>query len=123
LDMPVFVDAPAAGDSKNVAQLVFCPPVPRLPDGSPTQTAPVKLGFALFLLDSVGAARRPGSYVWRAFVTPLAASTSLPDPGLMFEVRATVPVPQRLLLHGKYERATSRAVLSGKLVSAGKPRR
>jgi len=123
LDMPVFVDAPPAGDSTNVAQLVFCAPVPRLADGSAMQTAPIKIGSAVFILDSVSAARQPGSYVWRAFVTPLEASTSFPNPGGTFELRATVPVPQRLTLHGKYERATERAVLSGKLTSAGKPRR
>jgi hypothetical protein len=57
-----------------------------------------------------------GAYTWRAFVTPFAAG--VPNDAGTFELRATVPLPMRLTLHGSYDRKHKRAILAGRLTAS-----
>ena len=61
-----------------------------------------------------------GSYLWRAVVTPLAPDRRTLRQGRAYEVRALVPVPNRLTLGGRY--SAGQAILSGRLTAGGKPR-
>jgi hypothetical protein len=56
-----------------------------------------------------------GAYKWRVLVTPYAGGT--PNDAGTFELRATVPLPVRLTLHGRYDRKKKRALLTGQLSS------
>jgi hypothetical protein len=60
-----------------------------------------------------------GAYKWRVFVTPYKAS--VPDATGTLEVRATVPMPMKLTLHGRYDRKHKRALLTGQLTATGYP--
>jgi len=58
----------------------------------------------------------PGSYAWRAFVTPRF------DSDATYELRSILPVPHVLTLRGSYRPGSKRAVLTGMLRAHGKPR-
>jgi hypothetical protein len=120
LDMPVFVDAPPADVAGAAAELVLCPPVPRLAGGQPTQAGPIRIAVVAFVFE-IETARRQGTYLWRAFVTPLGPVGAAPED--TFELRSTVPVPHRLTLRGRYEPKTRTALLRGRILGSGKPRR
>lgn len=70
---------------------------------------------ALSLVD-IRAPVAPGSYAWRAFVTPRF------DPDAAYELRSIVPVPHVLTLRGTYRSGSQRTVLTGMLRAYGKPR-
>ncbi len=59
-----------------------------------------------------------GEYAWRALGVP-AGEGGAPAPELAVESRSTQTLPVRLTLHGAFDRARGRAVLSGLLTAAG----
>jgi hypothetical protein len=116
LAIPVYVSAAGA-----VTRIEVCSPALATPDGSAGRLLPI-----VHLSLSLPGYRAPtarGNYVWRAFVAPLAPGRRAVRGDKAFEVRATVPVPHRLTLRGRYVAKTKRVVLEGRLIANGAPRK
>ncbi len=115
LDIPLFVDAGASPAEE--AQVVFCAPVPRTSDGTPTGGAPLAMG----LLQFSSLLGQPGSkaYTLSAEVVPLAADLRTPDPTDAFELRSALPA--HLTLTGPKTAKTYEVTLRGRLTVGGKP--
>jgi hypothetical protein len=116
LEVPVFIDAPGAGDPAGAAyRIQMCPPV----------LTGQRLVVAEMLVDSsiLVDPTAPSTYLWRAYVTPFAAGTSDPDPAHVFEIRAVVPLPQTFTFSTRYDTKTHRAILSGQVTELGRPKR
>jgi hypothetical protein len=112
--VPVFVDAAGPADPPGSAyKLVLCPGA--------------RAGTQLFAFEMLvtGAALKtptvPGAYTWRVFVTPTVPSAVTPDPAHAIELRGVALFPQSLTLTATYDRAGKRAVLTGRVMSVGKP--
>ncbi len=63
-----------------------------------------------------------GRYTWSALLSPPVAGSSVPDPSRAAEVRATVPLPQRLTLRTSYDAKKKSALLTGTFTVLGEPR-
>jgi hypothetical protein len=114
--VPIAVDASDSGGSSSYT-IRACPfrgPSASLPAG----IAFLDLGLVFFDQATVPVA--PGIYTWSALVTPAAQFVA--DPTRAFELRAIVPVPQKLNVSARYEAKTRSMTLSGKLTAAGMPR-
>lgn len=119
LDLPLDLARPATGDPAGTGlDLDLCPATAKVISGNP----PSKLSIAavVLVLSDVDQPKTPGLYTWRALVAPGAADGT-PVARSAYEVRALVPVPHILTLHGRYDAATRRAILTGALRLRGKP--
>lgn len=107
--VPMFVDATTGSEAALGAyKAQACLPA------SATGTLRIReldLGFTTFTNPSAA-----GAYTWRAFVTPYAAG--VPNDAATFELRATLPLPIRLTVTGRYDRKHKRAVLTGRLTAS-----
>ena len=120
-DVPIYVERTTASDPPGSAtKLVLCAPTLPSADPSTARAFPIST-FDLFL-DDITKPSTHGSYLWRAVVTPLAVDRKTSRPAHTYELRASVPVPNRLTLSGKVVRATHTATLSGRLTGNGAPR-
>jgi hypothetical protein len=119
IDVPVFVSSATTGDPANAdARLDLClSPLASLGDGR----VPAVFGIAL-AFDGFLAPMAPGGYVWRAVVTPVGSDERGLRPGSAYELRATVPVPQRLTLSGRYLARDETVTLTGSLQARGRVR-
>jgi hypothetical protein len=63
-------------------------------------------------IDSLVAPTAPGDYRWRALVTPQTR--------MGYELQALLPLPEALTVKARYDRKRRVAVLTGKMVEAGK---
>ncbi len=119
LDVPLYLARTGAGDPPGRRlKLVLC--APTLPAQDPASARALPISFVSLSLAEVAAPRALGSYLWRAVVTPLAPDRRTLRQGRAYEVRALVPVPNRLTLGGRY--SAGQAILTGRLTAGGKPR-
>jgi len=120
-DVPIYVERTTASDPPGSAtKLVLC--APTLPSTDPSTARAFPISTLDLFLDDITKPAGHGSYVWRALVTPLAVDRKTPRPAHTYELRASVPVPNRLTLNGKVVRAAHMAILSGRLTGDGTPR-
>jgi hypothetical protein len=119
LDVPLYLARTGAGDPPGPRlKLVLC--APTLPAQDPASARALPISFVSLSLTDVAAPRALGSYLWRAVVTPLAPDRRTLRQGRAYEVRALVPVPNRLTLGGRY--SAGQAILTGRLTAGGRPR-
>jgi hypothetical protein len=119
LDVPLYLGHRGAGDPPGAGlKLVLC--APTLPSQDPASARALPMSFLRLSFADVAAPHAHGSYLWRAVVTPLAPDRRTLRGGRAYELRALVPVPNRLTLAGSYAAGT--AVLSGRLTAGGEPR-
>ncbi len=119
LDVPLYVSPPGAGDPASAALRVdFCLAALAQTPSSPTPVA-WAIGLTFRYFRSPGTA---GSYVWPAIVAPLGSGRRGVRPGAAYELRATVPVPQRLTLTGRYLAGEGMVLLTGSLRTRGRAR-
>jgi hypothetical protein len=121
LMLAVFLD-PANGPAAAAAayELRFCPLWP------PSQARSAGLAawnVTLVVEGAIGLPTAQGRYTWSALVTPAAPGSLVPQPSGTFEVRAIVPMPQRLTLRARYVAKTKTALLSGRFTVLGEPQR
>ena len=115
LDVPIAVSQPGPGAPADAAlQLELC--LPTLPAAN---GALLPLNQLRISLDELEAPTARGSYQWHAFVTPVAPDKHSPLPEKTYEVRALLPLPHLLTLHGRYEPKSHKALLRGRLTGAG----
>jgi len=115
IPLPIAVDAVGGtAGSAPTYTLTFCPfrgISPELPTG---------LAFLdITTLLPVTGPTTPGTYTWSALVTPAVQFAA--DPTQAFELRAIVPIPERLTLDATYEPRARTVVLSGRLTAGGAP--
>ena len=119
LEVPLFVSLPQAGDPAGAAlrvDLCLAALAPRSAARTPV-TLDIRFTFRHFASPATG-----GSYVWRAFVAPLGTDRRGLRPAAAYELRATVPVPQRLTLSGRYLAKEGTVLLTGSLRARGRAR-
>jgi hypothetical protein len=76
----------------------------------------------VFFTNRSTAPTSPGSYEWSGIVTPTASGSFGPDPSNAFELRALVPIPDKLTLHAaRVPKSTTAVRLSGVLALQGAP--
>ena len=92
LRLPVFLDS-AAGTQGQRFTLRFCP-LWAPPTVSPNGIGAIQISMLVDGLMTPPSTR--GLHTWSAIVTPPATGSTVPDPSRAAEVRATVPLPQRL---------------------------
>ena len=115
LDMPIAVSRPGPGAPPDAAlQLELC--LPTLPAAN---GALLPINLLRISLDELEAPAARGSYLWHAFVTPVAPDKHSPLPEKTYELRALLPLPHLLTLHGRYESRSRKALLHGRLTGAG----
>jgi hypothetical protein len=120
-EVPLLLAAAASDDpAPAVTSIVLC--VPPLPTADPGSGRPLPITSLDLSLGGLAPPLRHGSYVWRALVTPLAADGRTLRPDLTYEVRAVVPVPNRVTLAASYDTARRTALLRGRLTANGVPR-
>jgi hypothetical protein len=118
LDVPIYLSAGAgtSGQSK----LDIC--VPSLPSNDAGSARTLPISSLRLLVSDYDLPKARDLYVWRATVTPLAPDRRTALPQKAYELRAILPQPHVLSLHGRYDRNAHVAVLQGRLSAAGKPR-
>lgn len=104
-----------------VTKLVLC--APSLPAADPSSARAFPISALDLTLSGVEPPLARGTYVWRAVVTPLAIDRKTLRPGRAFELRAVMPVPHRLTIGGRVDRAAGVALLQGRLTANGVGRR
>ena len=115
IDVPIYLAEPGAGDPAGTGlRLDLCPPA----IASSGILLPIS-ELTLMLPELEPPAAR-GSYVWRAIVAPLAPDQRTTLSENAYELRATILVPHRLTLAGRYLRHA--ALLHGVLRASGQPR-
>lgn len=106
--IPVLVDTTSDAEAGlGGVKAQFCLP--------PSSSGTVQLRLLSLDLGMLTNPSTAGSYTWRAYVTPYAAG--VPNDGGTFELRATLPLPFRLTLKGRYDKRSHAALLSGRLVA------
>lgn len=118
LTMPLFVEHPA-GDATRV-ELRFCPPALTNSQGQPVTTGPTPISSANFTFFGLRGPTTHGRYASSAYITPSDA-TGEPAQASTVEARALEPFPHSLTFKGRYDAKSHSAVLTGKVVQAGKP--
>jgi hypothetical protein len=118
LTLHLFVEHPA-GDATRI-EIRFCPPPLSNSQGQPVTTGPMPISDANFELFGVRGPATPGSYVSSAYITPSDA-TGAAEQASTVEARALEPVPHSVTLKGSYDTKNHSAVLTGKVIQAGKP--
>jgi hypothetical protein len=119
LSLPIFLVHPAG--SSTAIELRFCAPFPTTPDGKPATAAPLQIDSLELLLSDIAPPTAAGSYLWQAFVTPQTPGTGTPNDGSIYELRALVPLPHRLVVKGHFDAKAHAAVLTGAVTEVGKP--
>jgi hypothetical protein len=120
-EVPLLLTAAASDDPAPAAtSIVLC--IPPLPTPDPGSGRPLPIISLDLSLGGLAAPLRHGSYVWRALVTPLAPDGRTLRLDQTYEVRAVVPVPNRLTLAARYDGARRAALLRGRLTANGVPR-
>lgn len=115
LDVPIAISRPGPGAPADAAlQLELC--LPTLPAAN---GALLPLNLLRISLDELEAPTARGSYQWHAFVTPVSPDRHSPFPEKTYELRALLPLPHLLTLHGRYEPKSHKALLRGRLTGAG----
>lgn len=71
------------------------------------------LVLSIYGINNLASPAAPGRYVWRALVTP--------QMGAAYELQAVVPLPDTVTIHGRYDNKRKEALLTGKVMEAGKP--
>jgi hypothetical protein len=69
----------------------------------------------------VTAPSTPGSYLWRAFVTPPGTNGAPPDPNTAHELRVVVPTPHVLKAKATYVPRSHTLVITGRALAGGIP--
>ena len=115
LDVPIAISAAGPDAPQGAAlRLDFC--LPQLPAAN---GALLPINQLRISLDELEAPSARGSYVWHAFVTPLAPDRRTPLQDKTYELRALVPVPHLVTLRGRYDRKKHTALLHGRVTAAG----
>jgi hypothetical protein len=118
LDVPIAI-SPAGPDAPQGAALKLELCLPQLPaaDGALLPIDELRVS-----LDQLEAPSARGSYLWHAFVTPVAPDRRTPLPERTYELRALLPLPHLLTLNGRYRPASHTVLLRGRLTGAGQAR-
>jgi hypothetical protein len=102
LELPVFVDAPAAGTGASAfaaASIQACLPPPDVPTGTPGRAS---FGFKLtqvdFKVNNVFASAGNGQPRWRVLATPYTPNTGRPNPAGSVEAQSVIAFPRVLTL-------------------------
>ena len=120
-EVPLYLERTGAGDPPGAAtKLVLC--APTLPAADPTTARAFPISTLDLLLTDVEAPTRHGSYLWRAVVTPLAVDRKTLRLAHSYELRANLPVPNRLTLTGRRGPTAHTAILQGRLTGNGAAR-
>jgi len=106
LELPVFVDSPAAPPRAGVdasqfasASIQACLPPPDVPAGTPGRaTFGFKLTQVAFKVDSVFTSAGTGNPLWRLLATPYTPNTGRPNPAGSVEAQSTVAFPRSIVL-------------------------
>jgi hypothetical protein len=106
LELPVFVDSPAAPPRAGVdasqfasASIQACLPPPDVPPGTPGRaTFGFKLTAVAFKVNSVFTSAGTGNPVWRVLATPYTPNTGRPNPAGSVETQSTVAFPRSIVL-------------------------
>ena len=121
LQVPAYVDdvpltSPLSDLANNSIQI--CLPPPDVPAGTPGRaTFGAKLVSATLLSDVFSVP--PGSYTWRAVVTPYTPATGRANPAGTVEVQSVDRTPQQVTLAGRAVRGQARTVrVSGRVRAA-----
>ena len=118
LDVPIYLAPTVSGDPPGASlKLELCPPIA---SGAKPDPSAAFASLVLSLADLEPPAT-PGSYQWRAIVTPLQADPATFDTAAAYELRARFLVPHVLTLRGRYLSAAHQARLTGTLRAAGRP--
>jgi hypothetical protein len=118
-EVPLYVSPPQPGDPTSAAQridLCLAALAPSLDARTPTTLA-IAFTFRDFLSPQMA-----GGYGWHAIVAPLGADRRGLRPAAAYELRATVPLPQRLTLSGRYLAREGMVLLTGSLRTRGRAR-
>ena len=120
LELPVYVDAPAAGAGASAfasASIQACLPPPDLPTGTPGRAS---FGFKLtqvdFKVNGVFTSAGNGQPRWRALATPYTPNTGRPNAAGSVEVQSVIAFPRTLSLSRPkltFARGVARLALSG----------
>lgn len=118
LDLPIYLSN--AAPPRSGLELDICAPALATPAGGPPPLLPIEsLTFELMQLDPP---EEHGSYLWQAMITPFGPDLHSPLPAKTYEIRALVPLPQKLTLNATYRRTTETATFTGRLTANGVPR-
>ena len=106
LELPVFVDSPAAPPRPGVdasqfasASIQACLPPPDVPAGTPGRaTFGFKLTQVAFKVNSVFTSAGTGNPLWRLLATPYTPNTGRPNPAGSVEAQSTVAFPRSIVL-------------------------
>jgi hypothetical protein len=106
LELPVFVDAPAAPPQPGVdasqfasASIQACLPPPDVPAGTPGRaTFGFKLTQVAFKVNSVFTSAGTGQPRWRLLATPYTPNTGRPNPAGTVEAQSSVAFPRSVVL-------------------------
>ena len=120
LEVPVFVDSPAAGPSASTfasASIQACLPPPDLPTGTPGRaTFGFKLTQVDFRVNGVFTSPGTGQPRWRVLGTPYTPNTGRPNAAGSVEVQSVIAFPRTLRLNRPTLRTSkgfARLTLSG----------
>jgi len=120
LDVPIYLAPTVSGDPLGASlKLELCPPIA---SGAKPDPSAAFASLVLSLADLEPPAT-PGSYQWRAIVTPLQAGHATLNAAAAYELRARFPVPHVLTLRGRYLPSAHQARLTGTLRASGHPQR
>ena len=118
LDVPIAILPPGPGAPADAAlKLELC--LPTLPAANGALLPIQQLRVSL---DDLEAPSARGSYVWHAFVTPVAPDRRTALQEKTYELRALLPLPHVLTLHGVYRAKSRTALLRGRLTGDGQAR-
>jgi hypothetical protein len=118
LDIPVYLAPTGSGDPPGtMLKLELCPPIA---SGAKPDPSAAFASLVLSLADLEPPAT-PGTYQWRAIVSPLQADDATLNAAAAYELRARFLVPHVLTLRGRYLPAAHQARLTGTLRARGHP--
>jgi|GEM_PF-4878078 len=118
LEVPIAISPPGPDAPPDAAlELELCLPTLPAANGAVLPIDQLRLS-----LDELEAPTARGSYTWHAFVTPLAPDRQSLLQQKTYELRALLPLPHLLSLHGAYRARSHTALLRGRLTGAGQAR-
>jgi hypothetical protein len=116
--IPLFVDgSPSAGYI--IRTCLQSPDLPPAAGGTPAGARLTYLG--LDFEKTFENPARADFHRWSALVTPFAGGTATADPAAVYELRSIVPLPEQLTIKARYDAKAKSSVISGKLVTVGRP--
>jgi len=118
LEIPLYLAATTPGDPPGAGlKLELCPPAASGATPDPSGAfASIVLSLA-----NLEPPATPGSYQWRAIVTPQLTGSATLNTAAAYELRARFPVPHVLTLRGRYLPAAHAVRLTGTLRARGQP--